>query len=82
MPSEVVHMIPMKDAVTPCCHRTVHELPMMDRITVRKELVTCGKSLYDQLLAALRPHVGLGDPGMVADAACDVLAVLRSRGIQ
>ena len=38
----VVHLSPSgNEIVTPCCSRTVFELPRSDRITLTAELVTC-----------------------------------------
>ncbi len=58
--TEVVHAAPVGGySFTPCCDRTLMELPPYDRIGQHPEEVTCGRlSEIDQLLLAGEPLPG------------------------
>jgi len=58
--SEVVHAAPVGDfSFTPCCDRTMQELPRYDRISRVSEQVTCGRlSEMDQVLLSGTPLPG------------------------
>jgi len=58
--AEVVHAAPVGGfSFTPCCDRTLQELPAYDRISRHPEQVTCGRlSEVDELLLSGAPIPG------------------------
>lgn len=49
----IVHAMPSdSEVVTPCCGKTLFELPITDRVAVAAEAVTCG-----QAAPSTHPHV-------------------------
>ena len=58
--AEVVHAAPVGGfSFTPCCDRTLHELPAYDRISRHPDEVTCGRlSETDELLLSGAPLPG------------------------
>lgn len=58
---QVIHHSPLEDSgLTPCCHVTPFELPLLDRITTDASLVTCPGTERTKEADTRTPHRSRG----------------------